>query len=123
MNFLYDYDHIYKLLILSELKNKREYEEAIKDYIEARIFLDFAKTKKILKENVNVIFNEKTTLDTTDSQKKLNTKQYIFKISNKDITGISEKTFGKYNLNTFDELEKSLNEEISSILKYLNPDQ
>ena len=120
MNFLYDYDHIYKLLILSELQNEREYKEAVKDFIKAKIFLDFAKPKKILKENINIGFNGQTILDIVDSPKKKKTKLYNFKISNEVITKISERSFGAYYLNDFDKLEQIFNEEIDSILKNLN---
>ena len=120
MNFLYDYDHIYKLLILSVLQNEREYKEAIKDYITAKIFIDFAKAKKILKENVNISFNGKTTLNIVDSPKKIKAKQYNFKISNEIVTKISDKSYRIYSFNNFDELEQILNEEIISILKNLN---
>ncbi len=125
MNFLNDYDHIYKLLILSEFKNEKEYKEAVKDYIIAKIYLDFAKTKKIIKENVNVNFNNKTVLEIKDITDKAikKGKQYNFVISNEDINRISDKTYGISGLNNFDILDKKLDEEIDLIIKNLSPKQ
>ncbi len=125
MNFLYDYDHMYKLLILSEFNNQREYQEAIKDYITAKIYLDFAKPKKIIKENVTVNFNNKTSLEIIDpsEKQKINIIKYNFIISNKDVIKISEKAFQLSGTNNFDKLNSILNEEISSILKQLSPEQ
>lgn len=122
MNFLNDYDHIYKLLLLSEINNEREYKAAVKDYITARIYLDFAKAKKIIKENVNVVFGGKTELDIIDLSDKgtKKGKRYNFIISDEDADRISGKTYGISGLNNFDLLEKSLSEEIDLIINNLS---
>ena len=108
MNFLNQYNHLYKMQILSQTQNREQFYECIKDYFLVRIYLDFARGKRVVKEQITINYtnDEKTT-------RIIENNKYIFNISLNDVKMISDKVF---TIKDFNEFQKVLAVEVNSLL-------
>ena len=59
MNFLRLEDHIYRLIFINILNDEERRIDAIKDYFAAKIYMDFCRAKKVVKERIKINFEEK----------------------------------------------------------------
>ncbi|HOV14206.1 MAG TPA: O-antigen ligase family protein [Spirochaetota bacterium] len=108
MNFLNQYNHLYKMQILSQLNNKEQFDETVKDYFMVRIYVDFARGKKIYKEQITINY---TNDETTTAEFKDN--KYVFNVSLQDAKRISDKIFI---IKDFDEFQKVISAEFHNLL-------
>jgi|GEM_PF-1435578 len=112
-NFLFADSHIKLLVFLSLFNNKDQYAKALKDYIIAKIYLDFAKPNSIIKENIQIKF------DNSNSDMKLIDKIYYFTISNDDVVKIIDNCFDLSSLNEYDYIKNNINMNVDNLLKGL----
>ena len=114
MNFLDLFNQTQKMLILSELENKNQHRETVKDYLIVKIHLDFAKKRRIIKENLKIKFGNITKMELKD-------KVYYFTINNEDVKRISDLCYKIKGLNNNNKLQKILNKETGKILNNIYP--
>ncbi|OHD15198.1 MAG: hypothetical protein A2086_11715 [Spirochaetes bacterium GWD1_27_9] len=108
MNALSYYSHVYKLAILTYFGNKVQYEETIKDIFVTKIYVSFARGKRIVKEKISINFTQDAA-----SNAKLENDKYVFNISLSDVANAVEKT---YSIREFDAISKSVTETVDAIL-------
>ena len=118
-NYLNLYNHISRVLLLTKLENNQGQIEAVKDFIAAKTYNDFCKTRKIIKERVNIEFGNDTRVDVKKYKK--NQDHYNFTISMDIVYKISSKCFDKLDSLYFENIEKVLNDETDALLKDLYP--
>ena len=98
-NFLNISNHVSRIYLLAEMKNSDSINNAIKEYLEAKILVNYAKKKRLLQENVKIFFTEEE-----KSGSKEVDKEWYFFISE---SLINETCFNILNSNNIgDELEK-----------------
>ena len=98
-NFLNISNHVSRIYLLAEIKNSDSINNAIKEYLEAKILVNYAKKKRLLQENVKIFFTEEE-----KSGSKEVDKEWYFFISE---SLINETCFNILNSNNIgDELEK-----------------
>ena len=52
MNFLNEFNHLYRLLLINLLYDKQQFNSALTEYLTAKIYIDYARGKKIIKERL-----------------------------------------------------------------------
>ena len=102
------------MLILSEFDNKNQHIEAIKDYFIAKIYLDFAKKRKIVKEKISIKFGNITNMEVKKDI-------YYFTIKIDEVKRVSDKCFYISGIERYKSLESVINKEIGMILDNLFP--
>ena len=90
--------------------------DTVKDYFDAKIHIDFAIKKKIIKERINVRFDNVTKLEKSMDEK--NNQIYNFTISIDDVKKVSNICFNS-NTNDAADLSKIINNEVDIILGQL----
>lgn len=98
-NFLNISNHVSRIYLLAEMKNSDSINNAIKEYLEAKILVNYAKEKRLLQENVKISFNaeEKSGFKESD-------KEWHFFISESLINETGSNILNSNNVG--DELEK-----------------
>lgn len=69
-NFLNISNHVSRIYLLSELGNKDSINNAIKEYLEAKLLIDYAKKKRLLQENIKISFTieKKSDIKSSDNE-------------------------------------------------------
>lgn len=57
-NYLNVSNHLSRIYLLSELKSEEEVYDAITEYLEAKLLIDYAKKKRLLQENIKLSFTD-----------------------------------------------------------------
>ncbi len=112
MNFLDLNNHLYRLIFLNTYNDREHYDEFIKDYTRAKIYLDFCRSKKVIRENVDLTFGDKNDLVKKDNK-------YYFTINNADIKKIGKQAFNYKSIRDFDKLQGMINDYLNNILSAL----
>jgi O-antigen ligase len=112
MNFLDLNNHINRLILLNSYNDRKHYEDYLKDYINAKIYIDFCKSRRIIKENLEINYGENDNLIQKNNK-------YYFTISNSDIKMIADNIFSYKDFNSFGDLQYALNDMTDKILQRL----
>jgi hypothetical protein len=112
MNFLDLNNHINRLILLNSYNDRKHYEDYLKDYINAKIYIDFCKSRRIIKENLEINYGENDNLIQKNNK-------YYFTISNSDIKMIVDNIFSYKDFNSFGDLQYALNDMTDKILQRL----
>lgn len=108
-HFLNEYTHINRIVLTIRLGEEEKLFENLKEYIIAKIYLDFAKKRKIIKEKIIIKDAEESNLRKEDNK-------FYFAISKKDINIILEKLL-KVKIVDYINLKYYINSEIENFFK------
>jgi hypothetical protein len=115
MNFLDQNSHMHKLFLLKKMDNKIQFNEALSHLITARIYVDFARGRRIVKENINIGFSE-----TEQSGLKVENGTYHFTVKNGDVKMIMERD---YLIDQYENMSQTLNEDITNFFNVFKNDK
>lgn len=110
MNFLNENNHLIRLVIQNILNVETQFAEYVKDYARAKVYLNFAKPKLIVKERIKINYSD---IDKTEVVK--DGRVFVFNISLKELSELSNKCIGIKNIN---ELRNVLESGINEIFKF-----
>ena len=109
MNFLDMNSHLRKLYLLKKMDNKTQFNESIFNMITAKIYLDFARGKRIVKENIKIEFS-----DTKPTSLKKEDKNYYFTVNNNDVKMITERN---YLIDDYMNMSQTISEDLTNFFK------
>jgi len=88
MNFLNPNNHTEKMYFLKILNNEQQFMETVKDYFTCKIYIDFARGQRVVKEKITISF-----LDNTKSDVIIKDGNYHFIISMNDLNRVHQTAY------------------------------
>ncbi|MCH5149945.1 MAG: O-antigen ligase family protein [Spirochaetales bacterium] len=98
-NFLNVSNHISRIYLTAELKSSDDVCSAVKEYLEAKLLIDYAKKKRLLQENIRISFTDEDAAETKHIGN-----DWYFSIPEKIVTETGNSIYNGNNVS--DELEK-----------------
>ncbi len=109
-NYLNEFNHVNKLILLLRFREKEKFYAAMEDYLKAKIYLDIARRKKIIKERIKINISEASSLT-------LSNNIYSFNLSENDISILSDKYYNMDSTPEYRYMKYGINKDIEELFK------
>jgi O-antigen ligase len=107
MDFLDRDSHLKKLFILKQMDNKNQFKESLANLVAARIYVDYARGRRILKDDIKIDFS-----DTDATALKVEKNKYYFTLNKNDLDLIAERD---YLIDDANNLSNTINEDTTRL--------